>query len=76
MVASLEQDRALAPCSDRHRPRWVPHTMAWLGSVFDAKVNALGPVTFAATGVIADLYDEHRLSASKITNAVIGTLAD
>jgi pyruvate dehydrogenase E1 component len=53
-----------------------PHAMAWLGSVFGAKVHALGPVTFGEAGSISDLYDAHRLSVATIVNAAIGALGE
>jgi pyruvate dehydrogenase E1 component len=53
-----------------------PHAMAWVGSVFGARVNPLGPVTFGETGSIARLYDEHRLSVAAIVDGAIGTLGE
>ncbi len=51
------------------------HTIAWLGSVFGARVVPAGVDTFGQSGSVADLYGVHDLTADAIVNAALLAVA-
>ena len=47
------------------------HSLAWLGSVFGARLLPVGVDAFGQSGTIADLYDTFDLSSEQIVNAAL-----
>ena len=65
-------DRRQAPIVCVHDS--ASHAMSWLGSVFGARVTALGVDSFGQAGSIDDLYRYFSLDTASITNAALLSL--
>lgn len=50
------------------------HAMAWLGSVYGARLVALGVDSFGQSGSVRDIYRHYNLSAGHIVNAALCAL--
>ncbi len=64
LLAPLAADAALVTVLDGH-----PATLAWLGSVFGHRVEALGVEHFGQSGDVPDLYRRYRIDADAILEA-------